>query len=74
MYNSTFSSTRGTLLHYFSYDVMMPTLVGQVTGFFSTSLILFSLSKLLDSVQSSSAKSKTVGHSTFSASAGTVSV
>jgi len=53
---------------------MMPTLVGQVTGFFSTSLILFSLSKLLDSVQSSSAKSKTVGHSTFSASAGTVSV
>jgi hypothetical protein len=47
---------------------MMPTLVGQVTGFCSTNLILFTLSKLFDSVPSSSAKRDTGGHSTFSAS------
>jgi hypothetical protein len=39
--------------------LMMPTLVGQVTGFCSTNLILFTLSKLFDSVQSSSAKRDT---------------
>jgi hypothetical protein len=37
----------------------MPTLVGQVTGFCSANSILFTLSKLFDSVQSSSAKRDT---------------
>jgi hypothetical protein len=39
--------------------LMMPTLVGQETGFCSTNLILFTLLKLFDSVQSSSAKKDT---------------
>jgi hypothetical protein len=43
--------------------LMMPTLVGQVTGFCSTNLILFTLSTLFDSVPSSSAKRDTGGHS-----------
>jgi hypothetical protein len=41
---------------------MMPTLVGQVTGFCSANSILFTLSKLFDSVQSSSAKRDTGGN------------